>query len=94
MTTTTNKSAEFQIYFGSDRILDKVYFSSLSQVMEAISDNLFMFNHSSYDCYQFTENSITVEIQTVDNNFNYTHERLFKIPVSKFNLIQKMNLAI
>jgi hypothetical protein len=91
MTTTTTQTSEFQIYFGHDRILDKVYFSSLAQVMEAISNNIFMFEN---DNFQFSENSITVEIMTLDENNNDTFEKLFRIPVSKFNLIKKMNLGL
>jgi hypothetical protein len=59
--------------------------------MQALGDNLFMFEN---DSYEFTENSITIEIETIDENYNYTYEKLFKIPVSKFNLIKKMNLGI
>jgi hypothetical protein len=90
MTTTTTQTSEFQIYFGHDRILDKVYFSSLAQVMEAISNNIYMFEN---DNFQFSENSITVEMTMYENN-NDSFEKLFKIPVSKFNLMKKMNLGL
>ena len=89
--TTNTKSSEFQIFFGHDRILDKITFISLTQVFEAISENLFMFNN---DCFSFTENSITIEIKTVDENYNYSYDKFLKIPVSKFDLIKKMNLHI
>ena len=87
--TTTNQTSEFLIFFGHDRILDKVHFSSLSQVMDAIADNLFMFTN---DNFQFSEHSITVEFYQDSND--YIREKLFKISVSKFNLIKKMGLAI
>lgn len=88
---TKTKSSEFQIFFGHDRILDNISFISLKQVFEAISENLFMFNN---EIFQFTENSITIEIKTEDENYNYTYEKFLKIPVSKFDLIKKMNLSI
>ena len=89
--TTTNKSTEFQIYFGFNRILDKTSFISLTKVFEAITENLFMFNNESYE---FGENSITIEIVTEDENFNYTYDKFLKIPVSKFELIKKLHLHI
>ena len=89
--STTNQTSEFLIFFGHDRILDKVFFTSLSQVMEAISDNLFMFTN---DNFQFSEKSITVELLQTSEKDDYLREILFKISASKFNLIKKMNLSI
>ena len=89
--STNTKSSEFQILFGHDRILDKITFITLTQVFQAISENLFMFNN---DCFYFSENSITIEIVTEDENCNYTYEKFLKIPVSKFDLIKKMHLHI
>jgi hypothetical protein len=89
--TTTTKTSEFQIYFGHERILEKISFISLNKVFEAISENLFMFNN---ECFEFTENSITIEIVTEDENQNFTYDKFLKIPVSKFDLIKKMHLHI
>ena len=89
--TTTTKSTQFQIYFGFNRILDKTTFISLTKVFEAISENLFMFNNESYE---FGEDSITIEIVTEDENYNYSYDKFLKIPVYKFELIKKMHLHI
>jgi hypothetical protein len=86
-----NQNSQFIIHFGFNRILDKVTFVSLSQVFEAISENLFMFEN---DSFYFEEHSITIEILTEDENFNHSYKKLLKIPVSNFNLIRKMNLHI
>lgn len=87
--TKTTQTSQFQIYFGFNRILDNVTFVSLSQVFEAISENLFMFEN---DSFHFDEHSITIEIKTEDENFNTSYKKFLKIPVSNFNLIKKHGL--
>ena len=89
--TNTKQTSQFQIYFGYNRILNNVTFFSLSQVFEAISENLFMFEN---DSFYFDEHSITIEIVSYDENFNSSYKKFLKIPVSNFNLIKKMNLHI
>ena len=89
--TTQNQNSQFVIYFGHDRILDKVTFTTLAQVFQAISENIFMFTN---DCFQFSENSITIEMQVETENNNFIYEKFLKIPTTKFNLIKKMNLGI
>lgn len=89
--TNKTQSSQFQIYFGFNRILENVTFVSLSQVFEAISENLFMLEN---DSFHFDENSITIEIVTEELNSTYSYKKFLKISASNFNLIKKMNLHI